>query len=122
MFEAYPLTASTLEADRRRAAREGVSLSARLLDRDGAEHLVQILNITRGGLMFVTDTPFVERARIRIELPTIGWLRGETVWVLGDRVGVELRDRIVPEAFDAFVRLFGQPERNSATPASRSNR
>lgn len=96
-----------LEAERRKRARASVALDTLMCDREGQSFGVQILNLSNGGLMAVTESPLCERDPVRVDLPTIGWVRAMVVWVLGDRVGVQFRDPIDPDELAIFCRLFG---------------
>ena len=101
------LTANMLEAERRKRNRAHVALDTLMCDREGRTFGAQILTMSNGGLMATTEAPLCERDPVRIDLPTIGWLRATVVWVLGDRIGVEFRDPIDPDELAVFCRLFG---------------
>ena len=104
--EAPDLTNHMLDTERRKRERASVALETLMCDREGRTFGAQILNMSNGGLMATTEAPLCERDPIRIDLPTIGWLRATVVWVLGDRIGVEFRDPIDPDELAAFYRLF----------------
>ena len=104
---ATALADNMLEAERRKRARASVALDTLMCDREGRSFGVRILNLSNGGLMAVTESPLCERDPVRVDLPTIGWVRAMVVWVLGDRVGVQFRDPIDPDELAIFCRLFG---------------
>jgi len=108
---AQPLAAHIFESDRRRATREDVALETVLSDRWGRSFSGRILNISETGVLAEADVDLCERDSVRIDVPTIGWMRGQVVWALGSRIGIEFRDRITPVAFQAFVSLFGEHPR-----------
>ncbi len=105
--EAPDLTNRMLESERRKRDRASVALDTLMCDREGRTFGAQILNLSNGGLMATTEAPMCERDPVRIDLPTIGWVRATVVWVLADRVGMQFRDPIDPEELEIFCRLFG---------------
>ncbi len=78
-----------------------------MADRSGQCFAVRILNLSADGLMAITTMPLCERAVVRIDIPTIGWIRAEIVWVLGDRIGAAFRYPLAELQFWSFVDLFG---------------
>lgn len=94
-------------AERRRAERREVTLDTLMADRESRTFAVRILNLSQGGFMARSEWPLCERAPVRVDIPTIGWLRADIVWVLGDRVGANFRDLIEPEAYATFAMVFG---------------
>ena len=103
---ATDLTNRMLDSDRRKRHRANVSLDTLMCDREGRTFGVRILNISNGGLMATTEAPLCERDPVRVDLPTIGWVRASVVWVLAERVGVQFRDPIDPDEMAMFARLF----------------
>ena len=108
MIAATPdMTSNMIDSDRRKRERASVALDTLMCDREGRTFGAQILNLSNGGLMATTEAPLCERDPIRIDLPTIGWIRATVVWVLADRVGVQFREPIDPDELAVFCRLFG---------------
>ena len=107
MAIAPDLTTQMLETERRKRDRASVALDTLMCDREGRTFGVQILNLSNGGLMAIAETDLCERDPVRIDLPTIGWIRATVVWVLGDRIGVQVRDAIDPDELAVFCKLFG---------------
>ncbi len=107
MTTAPDLTTQMLDTERRKRSRASVALDTLMSDREGRTFGVQILNLSNGGLMATTESPLCERDPVRVDLPTIGWVRATVVWVLGERVGVQFRDPIDPDELAVFCRLFG---------------
>src|SRR3978361_946090 len=99
----YQLVEQVAAAERRRAERREVALDTLMADRESRAFAVRSLNLSPEGFMAQSDWPLCERAPVRVDIPTIGWLRGDVVWVLGDRVGANFRDLIEPEAYATFV-------------------
>lgn len=108
---APPLAAHVFETDRRRTTREDVALETLMADRWGRTFTARILNISETGLLAETDVDLCERDPVRIDVPTIGWMRGDVAWVLGNRAGVQFREQITTTAFHSFVSLFGTDPR-----------
>lgn len=104
---APPLAAHVFDTDRRRAERQEVALETVLSDRWGRSFTGRILNISETGVLAEADIDLCERDPVRIDVPTIGWMRGHVAWALGNRIGVQFRERITPTAFGAFVSVFG---------------
>jgi hypothetical protein len=107
----YQLTEQVAAAERRRAERRETALDTLMSDREGQTFAVRILNLSQAGFMAKSEWPLRGRAPVRVDIPTIGWLRAEIVWVLGDRVGGDFRDLMDPEAFATFVKVFGEHPR-----------
>jgi hypothetical protein len=107
----YQLTEQVAAAERRRADRRDVALDTLMTDRDGRTFAVRILNLSQGGFMARSEWPLNERTPVRVDIPTIGWLRAEIIWVLGDRVGGIFREVVDPEPFATFVKVFGEHPR-----------
>jgi hypothetical protein len=104
---APPLAAHICETERRRTTREDVALETMMADRWGRSFSGRILNVSETGLLAEADVDLCERDPVRIDVPTIGWMRGTVAWALGNRIGVQFRERITPHALNAFVRVFG---------------
>jgi PilZ domain len=104
---ARDLTTQMLDTERRKRERASVALDTLMCDRENRTFGVQILNLSNGGLMAIAETDLCERDPVRIDLPTIGWIRATVVWVLGDRIGVQFRDPIDPDELAVFCKLFG---------------
>jgi hypothetical protein len=107
----YQLTEQVAAAERRRTDRREVALDTLMADRESRTFAVRILNLSQGGFMARSEWPLCERAPVRVDIPTIGWLRAEIIWVLGDRVGGTFREAIDAEAYATFVKVFGEHPR-----------
>jgi hypothetical protein len=103
---AIDITTHMLETERRKRDRGSVALDTLMCNREGHTFAAKVLNLSNGGLMAVTEAALCERDPVRIDLPTIGWLRATVVWVLGDRVGIQFRDPIDPDELAVFCKLF----------------
>lgn len=106
MTAAPPLAARVAETDRRRADRHDVAVEIRIADRSGATIAATIMNISQTGIMAVTARPMFERDPVRIELPVIGWTRGDIVWALGDRIGAHFRSPLDNHLYGAFLKAY----------------
>jgi len=94
----HVLANQVLEIERRKADRATVALDTLMCDRAGRTFGTKVLNMSRSGFMAITETPLCERDPVRIDLPMIGWIRADVVWVLGERIGARFREPI--EAFE----------------------
>ena len=101
---ASPLTQQVNYADRRRSAREDIRADTLMTDREGRLSGVRLLNLSEDGFMAVTDVDQRQREPIRIDMPVIGWVRADIVWVLGERIGAAFREPIPAHLMAAIVR------------------
>ena len=81
-------------SDRRRAARFGVELDARVrpLGDSGAE--ARILNISEGGFMAESDAGFEVGSRVWLMLPGRERANAIVKWTAGDKLGAEFAEPI----------------------------
>jgi hypothetical protein len=105
--ETFPLARRVVETDQRRAVRRDVALDTMMANRAGESFPARIVNLSESGFLIVTDQILHQRAPVRLDVPTIGWLRADVVWVLGEKVGGAFREPISPRDFAQFVGLFG---------------
>ena len=106
------LAARVFESDRRHSARRDIAYDTVMLDREGREIDVRIVNVSEAGLMAPTDAAMCERERVRLSLPPLGWVAGTVVWELGEQFGVQFRSPLTTAELDA---VFGQlPSENAA--------
>ena len=101
---AEPLALHVANVNRRRSAREDIRADTLMTDRQGRLSGVRLLNLSEDGFMAVTDVDQCEREPIRIDMPIVGWVRADIVWVLGERIGAAFRDSLTPQAMAAIVR------------------
>lgn len=83
----YSEAMTTTTINRRRAARADVQ--ADMLMTDGAGRLsgLQLLNLSASGFMGVADVDLCEREFVRVDMPVVGWVDADIVWVLGGKIG-----------------------------------
>lgn len=101
-----PLAPRVFATDRRRTSRTDVSIAAAIRDREGAIADARIVNISASGFMAVSETPYCERAPVRVELGGLGWARATVVWALGDRFGAVFLTPIGEETLDQLADTF----------------
>jgi hypothetical protein len=101
--QAEPLAAHVAQVNRRRAAREDIRADTLMTDREGRLSGVRLLNLSEDGFMAVTDMDQCEREPIRIDMPIVGWVRADIVWVLGERIGAAFREPLTPQQMRAIV-------------------
>ena len=102
------LVATTDYSNRRRVKREDIAADTLMTDREGRLSGVRLLNLSEDGFMAVTDMDQVEREPIRIDMPVVGWVRADIVWVLGERIGAAFREPLSPEMLTAVVDEVGR--------------
>ncbi len=101
---AVPLAAHVAHINRRRASREDIQADTLMTDREGRLSGVRLLNLSEDGFMAITDMDQCEREPIRIDMPVVGWVRADIVWVLGERIGAAFREPLTPFQMGAVVR------------------
>ncbi len=101
---AEPLAAHIAQINRRRAAREDIQADTLMTDREGRLSGVRLLNLSEDGFMAITDVDQCEREPIRVDMPVVGWMRADIVWVLGERIGATFREPLTPLQMSAVVR------------------
>lgn len=101
---AEPLAAHIAQINRRRAAREDIQADTLMTDREGRLSGVRLLNLSEDGFMAITDVDQCEREPIRVDMPIVGWMRADIVWVLGERIGATFREPLTPLQMEAVVR------------------
>jgi hypothetical protein len=101
---AEPLAAHIANVNRRRVARQGIQADTLMTDREGRLSGVRLLNLSEDGFMAITDMDQCEREPIRIDMPIVGWIRADIVWVLGERIGAAFREPLTPLQMGAVVR------------------
>jgi hypothetical protein len=97
-----------IEADRRKLTRDDIAIETQMCDRANNTFDAHVINISNGGFMAQTSHPLRENDPVRIDLPTIGWVRADVVWVLGDRIGVRFRGQIEESVLAAFGAVSGR--------------
>lgn len=99
------------QINRRRSERHSLALETQMMKRGGKAFSARIMNISLHGFLVDTDIALNERNHVKIDIPTIGWVRADLVWVLGSRVGGEFVEPLSPVRFEMFVGLFGTTPR-----------
>lgn len=102
------LAAHIANVNRRRSAREDIQADTLMTDREGRLSGVRLLNLSEDGFMAVTDMDQCEREPIRIDMPMVGWIRADIVWVLGERIGAQFRESLTPMHMRAIVAEFSR--------------
>ncbi len=101
-----PLAAHVANVNRRRTQREDIAADTLMTDRENRLSGIKLLNLSEDGFMAVTDMDQCEREPIRVDMPMVGWVRADIVWVLGERIGAQFRQPLTPHQLGAIVREF----------------
>ncbi|WP_216403165.1 PilZ domain-containing protein [Arcanobacterium phocae] len=101
--QAEPLAKHVAQVNRRRTAREDIKADTLMADREGRVSGIRLLNLSEDGFMAITDTDQCEREPIRIDMPLVGWIRADIVWVLGERIGAQFREPLTPQQLREIV-------------------
>jgi PilZ domain len=93
VMSGYPhaLANHVLDVERRKAERAAVDFETLMCDRNHNVFRASIHNLSLTGLMATADFELRQRDPLRVDLPTIGWVRCDVVWVLGGRIGARFR-------------------------------
>jgi hypothetical protein len=100
---AEPLAAHVAQVSRRRIVRQDIQADTLMTDREGRLSGVRLLNLSEDGFMAITDMDQCEREPIRIDMPVVGWVRADIIWVLGERIGAAFREPLTPLQMRAVV-------------------
>lgn len=76
--------------------RQNLLLMANLYVSGGEKCRVRVRNISRGGVKVTGPVVPATGEVIRIELPNLGWLRGNVAWASDDEFGIQLHSEIDP--------------------------
>ena len=98
-----PLVDQTTAANRRRSARSDVTADTLMTDREGRLSGLRLLNLSAEGFMGLADVDLCEREPIRVDMPAIGWVRADIVWVLGGKIGAAFRTALPPHDLRAVL-------------------
>ena len=98
-----PALAEPSNANRRRSPREDVTADTLMSDGEGRLSGLKLLNLSADGFMGLADVNLREREPIRVDMPALGWVEAEVVWVLGDRVGGAFRASLTPHDLRAVL-------------------
>ncbi len=88
-MSAQPLAQHIFDVEKRRAARDAVSIKAKLHEPGKDGHEILIGNLSPFGFMAISPRTYREGTLVRLDLPMIGEVNAKIVWSLSDRVGAE---------------------------------
>ena len=111
-MNAQPLAQHIFDAEKRRAARDAVSIRAALHEPGEDRHEILVGNLSPFGFMAISPHSYREGTLVRLDLPLIGEVNARIVWSLSDRIGAE------------FIRPFdarGYRELLDSTPLAAQN-
>jgi hypothetical protein len=86
---AQPLAQHLFDVEKRRAARDAVSIRAALHEPGEESHEILVGNLSPFGFMAITPQAYREGTLVRLDLPLIGEVNAKVVWSLSDRIGAE---------------------------------
>lgn len=88
-MSAQPLAQHIFDIEKRRAAREAVSIRATLHEPGKDGHEIIVGNLSPFGFMAISPQGYREGTLVRLDLPLIGEVNARIVWSLSDRIGAE---------------------------------
>jgi len=88
-MNAQPLAQHIFDVEKRRAARDAVSIRAALHEPGEDSHEILVGNLSPFGFMAISPTAYREGTLVRLNLPLIGEVNARIVWSLSDRIGAE---------------------------------
>lgn len=95
-----------IEVDRRKADRAAVDFETLMCDRNNNTFRASVHNLSLTGLMATADFELRQRDPLRVDLPTVGWVRADVVWVLGGKIGARFRVPIRQHELKLFQARF----------------
>ncbi|MGP1282741.1 MAG: PilZ domain-containing protein [Parasphingopyxis sp.] len=88
-MSAQPLAQHIFDVEKRRAARDAVSIRAALHEPGADSHEILVGNLSPFGFMAISPKAYREGTLVRLDLPLIGEVNARIVWSLSDRLGAE---------------------------------
>lgn len=88
-MNAQPLAQHIFDVEKRRAARDAVSIRAALHEPSADSHEILVGNLSPFGFMAISPCGYREGTLVRLDLPLIGEVNARIVWSLSDRIGAE---------------------------------
>ncbi|WP_299327807.1 PilZ domain-containing protein [Parasphingopyxis sp.] len=88
-MSAQPLAQHIFDVEKRRAARDAVSIRAALHEPGEDGHEILVGNLSPFGFMAISPKAYREGTLVRLDLPLIGEVNARIVWSLSDRIGAE---------------------------------
>ncbi|MDP1026270.1 PilZ domain-containing protein [Sphingomonas sp. KR1UV-12] len=89
--------------DDRREPRQEVLHRTRIVQANGVERTVTIVNFSSGGFMARADGEWAEGDVLTVVLPIIGLAKAEVRWALGGRLGCRLFNSIDVAVFGSML-------------------
>jgi hypothetical protein len=80
--------------DKKRSARVRTSIAAILIDSDGGELHVQVLDLSSGGFRLRAGEPLVLGEQVRLRVPRYGDFPAQIQWVEGGEAGGRFLERM----------------------------
>lgn len=105
------------KANRRGAPRRGLRLWLDLMHGSQAAASVQVLNISKSGLLLQTSAPLSEGDTLQVDLPEAGFRPASVAWASGEFVGCRFKEPITAAMVSA-ARLRSEPSSAEDAQAS----
>ena len=82
------------QSDEKRSPRVQTSIAAILIDSDGGELAVQVLDLSSGGFRLRAGEPLVSGEQVRLRVPRYGDFPAQIQWVEGHEAGGRFLERM----------------------------
>ena len=82
------------QSDEKRSPRVQTSIAAILVDSDGGELPVEVLDLSSGGFRLRAGEPLVIGEQVRLRVPRYGDFPAQIQWVEGDEAGGRFLERM----------------------------
>ena len=82
------------QSDEKRSPRVQTSIAAILVDSDGGELPVEVLDLSSGGFRLRAGEPLVISEQVRLRVPRYGDFPAQIQWVEGDEAGGRFLERM----------------------------
>lgn len=92
--------------DSRRAPREAIDCPSRFWFAALPPADALIVNVSPHGCMVRSDSSVPIGARVTVDVPGVGDLRGQVIWALGARFGVEFEETIELEPYLGMLAML----------------
>jgi hypothetical protein len=109
MLHADPTLAGHIfSVDRRREDRADIIMPTHLMLPGRKLMPMRVENISEGGVFARLSDPLIERSKVRIDLPGIGWVNAQVVWSMHDGHGFAFETPIPVHTVEMLSFIYRQ--------------
>jgi hypothetical protein len=104
------LASHVFAVDRRREGRTDVAMPTHIMLPGRKLVPIRVENISEGGVFARLEEALIERTKVRIDLPGIGWVPGQIVWSMHDGHGFAFDEPIPAHTVDVLTFIYRQSD------------